>query len=275
MNEQTAMPLSGCRVALAESRELDALVRLLEEEGAAVIRCPLVAILDPPDPSPVESWLRRLTNGEFEDAIFYTGEGIRRLLAQAERIGLKDQVVAALGKVRKITRGPKPARALKEIGLAPDQAAKSPTTDGLIAAYAGEAVAGRSIGMQHYNLEGKRELIDYLIGQGAKVDVVVPYIYAPASDADHVAQLITDLEQGKIDVIAFTSASQWDRLMEVAKERGLTDALHAGLARTRVASVGPIMDEALSGAGVRIDIRPDGPFFMRPLVNAMIADLTK
>ena len=39
-------PLAGRRVLVPETRELDLFQRMLEERGAEVVRCPLVAILD-------------------------------------------------------------------------------------------------------------------------------------------------------------------------------------------------------------------------------------
>src|SRR5262249_30905070 len=50
-------PLHNRTVALAENRQLEELAGLLEEEGATVFRCPLLSILDAPDPAPVRAWL--------------------------------------------------------------------------------------------------------------------------------------------------------------------------------------------------------------------------
>src|SRR4051812_45888579 len=90
--------ITGRTIALPETRELDRLARLLEDEGATTMRCPLVAILDAPDPAPVLAWLRTLVAGGFDDVVLLTGEGLRRLLAAAaaEDPGLRDAVVAAL-----------------------------------------------------------------------------------------------------------------------------------------------------------------------------------
>src|SRR4051812_14712556 len=100
--------LDGKRIALAEARELDLLAAMIEREGASVVRCPLVSIVDAPDAAPVEAWLKRIIAGECQDVIFYTGEGVRRLLGFAERSSLRDEFISALKTVRKITRGPKP-----------------------------------------------------------------------------------------------------------------------------------------------------------------------
>src|SRR5262249_50215071 len=126
------LPLQGRTVALAEGRQLEELAQMLEAEGATALRCPLVNILDAPDPAPVIAWLRELVSGRFAYVILMTGEGVRRLLGLAERVGLRDAVIAALARTRTVTRGPKPARALKEVGLAPREAARTPTTEGII-----------------------------------------------------------------------------------------------------------------------------------------------
>src|SRR5512147_2049920 len=107
--------LAGKTIAVPETRELDVMAQLFEQRGATVIRCPLVAILDAPDVKPIEAWSRRFVAGGCDDLVLFTGEGMRRLLRFAERIDLQDAFIEALGRVRKITRGPKPVRALREI----------------------------------------------------------------------------------------------------------------------------------------------------------------
>jgi uroporphyrinogen-III synthase len=263
--------LRGIRVALAETRELDRLASILEGEGAETLRCPLVAILDAPDPAPVDAWLRRLTEQGFQDLIFLTGEGLRRLLARARVLGLHDQAVAAIGRGRTITRGPKPARALHEVGLKSQLPAAVPTSQGVMEALASEDLRGHEVGLQLYGSEPNLPLVRFLEGAGAEVHTVAPYIYAPASDADRVADLVARLGDGRLDVIAFTSASQVDRLWDVAQGRQLETALQEGLGKVKVAAIGPIVREVLEDRGVRIDIIPEEPFIMKRLSAAIAA----
>src|SRR5579871_2227861 len=154
--------LQNVRIALAESRELDLLAQMLEREGAKVVRCPLVAIRDTPDAAPVVDWIQNLIAGKYADVIFYTGEGMRRLAGFADRAGLRAEFLEGLGRVRKITRGPKPVRALREVGLAPDLMADIPTTAGLIACLSGDELRERAIGLQIYGQEPNAELVDFL-----------------------------------------------------------------------------------------------------------------
>jgi uroporphyrinogen-III synthase len=96
---------------------------------------------------------------------------------------------------------------------------------------------------------------------------VLPYVYAPAADADRVADLIEGLTRGAIDVLLFTSAPQVDRLFEVAVSRGLEPALRQGLQRTKVAAVGPIVADNLARRGTPAAICPAQGFQMKNLVQ--------
>lgn len=267
-------PLANRRIALAETRELDLLAQMLEREGAEIVRCPLVAIRDVSDSAPVEAWIRRVIAGNCDDLIFYTGEGVRRLLGFAERAGLRADFVDALGHVRKITRGPKPARALREVGLHPDLAAKVPTTEGIIASLEGNDLRNRTIGVQMYGQEPNQQLTAYLEAQGAAVDLVAPYIYSSEADDDRVKFLIHQLDQGKIDAIAFTSSPQVRRLTEVADKAGLAVTLRQGLAYTKVAAIGPVVAKELARLNVSPNVMPDSTYSMKPLVKVIITLFT-
>jgi uroporphyrinogen-III synthase len=260
-------PLEGRTVALAESRQLEDLVQLLEKEGARVLRCPLVAIHDAPDDAAVQAWLRELIAGRFAYLVLMTGEALRRLLGFADRAGLRAAMVAALAKTTLVTRGPKPVRALKEVGLSPQRIAESPTTEGVIATLRREPLQGTTVG---YTLFGSANptLEAFLKEAGAEGRPVMPYVYAPAADADRVADLITKMERGDIDLLMITSSPQVDRLFEVAKDRNLEGLLTAGLARTRVAAVGPVAAETLHKYGVQVAIQPAQGFVMKNLVLA-------
>jgi uroporphyrinogen-III synthase len=259
-------PLQGRTVALAEGRQLEELAEMLEKDGATPLRCPMVSILDAPDPAPVVAWLRELAADRFGYVVLLTGEGLRRLLGFAEREGLREAVVAALGRARIVTRGPKPGRALKEVGLVPTVVAEAPTTDGVIATLRKEPLRGQMVGVQLYS-ESNPPLVEFLESAGAAVRTVLPYVYAPAADAERVAELIGRLARGEVDVLVFTSSPQVDRLFDVAHERGLEAVLRQGLERTRVAAVGPVVAENLRGRNAPVHICPEQGFVMKNLVR--------
>ncbi|MGH8235794.1 MAG: uroporphyrinogen-III synthase [Steroidobacteraceae bacterium] len=264
--EQT---LAGRTIAVPETRELEVFTAMLERRGASVLRCPLVAILDAPDPAPVLEWIRWFAGGACDDLILLTGEGLRRLLACIDKNepALRAAFVAQLARVRKITRGPKPARALRELGLKPDIAADPPTTAGVIASLAAEQLTDRNVGVQLYGTEPNVPLIDFLHGARARVHTVAPYIYATKSDDAAVIALLDRMSRGEVDAIAFTSAAQVERLFAIAP----VAQVQAALARTRVAAVGPVVADALAQHAVSVASMPQDSFFMKPLTSALEA----
>ena len=266
--------LKGKRVTLAETRELDLLAAMIEREGAEVLRCPLVSIVDAPDARPIEAWLKRLISSQCQDVIFYTGEGIRRLMAYAERAGVRDDFIAALKTVRKITRGPKPVKALREVGLSSDLTAESPTTEGIIAALEKHVLAGRRVGVQIYGQVANAQLLAYLARREAVADIVAPYDYASAADDERVLRLIEDMAAGKVDAIAFTSSPQYGRLDDVAEKNDAIAKLKAALQHTKVVAVGPVVAAELSRHGVQATVA-DGPFSLKPLVRAIAQALAR
>jgi len=263
----TTAPLAGRTIAVPETREIEIFAGLLERRGARVIRCPLVGIRDAPAPGPVLEWSRRLAAGSFDDLILLTGEGLRRILSciEGHEPTLRPRFLQALGRLRTITRGPKPAKALRELGLKPDIAAERPTTEGVIASLRGFDLRGRRVGVQLYGTEPNRPLIDFLESAGATVASVAPYVYADAAESQAVLDLIAELRAGRIDAIAFTSSSQIERLISLSSE----DTLRSALAYTVVAAVGPVVAQTLRGHGIAAQAMPEESFFLKPLTNVL------
>ena len=260
-----SLPLAGKTIALAEGRQLEDLAALLDKEGATILRCPMLSILDAPDSKPVVAWVKQLVAGKFDVVVLLTGEGLRRLMSVAEKAGLKDEAIAALGKVTIVTRGPKPGQALKEIGLSSSLTAAAPTTDGVITTLKRVELAKKTVGVQLYS-ESNPPLTEFLTAAKATVKTVQPYIYAPAADMDRVADMISRAAGGAVDVIVFTSSPQVDRVFEVAAERQLDTQWRRALERVKVASVGPVVTATLKQKGARADIQPEQGFQMKNLV---------
>lgn len=260
--------LEGRRIVVPESRELDLFVDMLERQGAIAIRCPLVTIHDAEDQGPVLAWLRRLAGGEFHDLVLFTGEGVRRLLTSARTAGIEGEVIAALAKSRKIVRGPKPTRALRSIGLAPELAAEVATSAGLLALLGGLDLAGRTVGMQAY--PGQPDDLDqFITGKGARVDRVLPYRYASDQEDAQVADTIRQMAGGGVDAIAFTSRPQVVRLRDVAERQGLRAKLAEAMASIRIAAVGPVTAEAVEKEGWSVAVAPAESFHLKPLIVSM------
>lgn len=266
--------LNGYRILILETREEAQFSKLLAEQGADVVQCPMFTIHDAPDPGPVEAWIRRAIDRPFDDLVLMTGEGLRRIMKLAVARGLDRALVASLAKSRKFARGPKPGKALREVGIEAQQTTEKPTTEGVIEMLGKLDLKGRRLGLQLYPDKDHSALTGALSAQGADVDTVLPYVYdSKAADANIVAA-IDDMADGRIDSIALTNLGQVRRLIEAAKVHGSEAKLRTGFERTLIASVGPAVSGELAVHGLRTDISPaDEAYFMRPLISAMAAAL--
>ena len=268
--------LNGYRVLILETREEAQFSRLLSEQGADVLQCPMFAIKDAPDPAPIEAWIRRAIEKPFDDLVLLTGEGLRRLMKVVRRVGAEQDFIAAISKSRRFTRGPKPGKALREIGLEPQMTTEKPTSEGVAEMLSRLDLKGRRVGLQLYPEKDHGALIGAIKAQGAAVDTVLPYVYdAKAADAN-IVSAIDEMARGRVDAIALTNLGQIRRLIDTAKQHGWEEKLREGLSQTPIASVGPAVSDELKSHGLTAAIYPaDEAFFMRPLISAMAAALAK
>jgi uroporphyrinogen-III synthase len=268
--------LTGYRILILETREEAQFSRLLAEQGADVLQCPMFTIHDAPDSARIEAWIRRFIERPCDDLVLMTGEGLRRLMKAARRIDLERAFIAALEKPRKYARGPKPGRALREIGLEPQETTEKPTSEGIVEMLSRVDLRGHRVGLQLHPDRDHSALIGAISAQGAEVDAVTPYVYdAEAADAN-IVTAIDEMVRGRIDAIALTSSGQIRRLIEVARANRCEDRLREALAQTPIASVGPVVSDELKSLGLRTDIYPaNDAYFMKPLISAIAAALGK
>src|SRR4051812_15568044 len=233
--------LNGYRILILETREEAQFSRLLTEQGADVLQCPMFTIHDAPDPAPIEAWIRRLIERPADDLVLMTGEGLRRLLKVARRLGIEPDFIAAVSKARTFARGPKPGRALREIGLQPQLTTEKPTSEGVIELLSRVDLKGHRLGLQLYPDRDHGALSGAIEALGAEVDQVVPYAYDPQAAEANIVAAIDEMAEGRVDAMALTSSGQVRRLFEVASAHRCEARLHEGLARTPIASIGPVV----------------------------------
>jgi uroporphyrinogen-III synthase len=125
--------------------------------------------------------------------------------------------------------------------------------------------------VQLYPGGGALPLVEALRAHGAEVFAVTPYRYTTDIEDAAVITVIRDMADGKFGLIAFTASAQIERLFAVARETGLAKELQAGLARTPIAAVGPVMEQALQAHGLKSVVHPQASFHLKPLVRAIAA----
>ena len=265
--------LAGRRIVVPETREIELLAGMLEKHGAAVVRCPLVAILDAADPAPVARLDRALRRRPPDDLILFTGEGLQRLNKLAGTAGLSENV-------RRGARASPQDHSRAETGAAAARVGPEARPAGRAADHGGDhrrlvqgnarpAAASRCSSIP----TRRSDLLDFLRGAGAEVDPVLPYAYASSADAARVLEAIREMAAGRVDLIAFTSSPQLRRLQQVARANQCEDALAEGFAKTKLAAVGPVVAAAIEAAGGTVAIAPPDNFHLRPMVNAIVTAL--
>jgi uroporphyrinogen-III synthase len=259
--------LKGKRIAVPEMRELEVFSSLLERRGAEVLRCPLVTIYDSPHSAAVLAFAQNVAEGNFDDFILITGEGLTRILSCINKHdpALQERFVAGLGRLRTITRGPKPARVLRQLGLRPNVEASAPTTPGVIEALKPLDLKGRRVALQLYGNDPNLQLQTFLRERGAQFSTIAPYIYGNAADDATVKSLLERMANGEVDAIAFTSKLQIERLVNQQP----APLVKRALSNTKIAAVGPIVAEAIRAAGYEVASSPEHSWFMKPLVVAL------
>jgi uroporphyrinogen III methyltransferase/synthase len=218
-----------------QARETAAKIR---DRSAEPVVFPVIRIVDPPDPKPLETALAEL--GAYDWVLFTSANGVDRFFGALERAG---RDARALGAAKVGVIGPGTRAALERYGIRADVMARE---------YVGEGLA-REIGdarrvLVARALVAREELPEALRRAGARVDVVPVYRTIPAAP-EKGAELRALIESGGVDVVLFTSSSTVENVTEL-----LGSDAAALLGKTTVASIGPVTSDALRARNVKIDV---------------------
>jgi len=253
--------LSGLRVASFESRRSVEMAELIRNHGGEPIQAPSMREIPLADQHEALAFGEELFAGQHDILILLTGVGTRVLVAALSERWPRDKIVAALGRLALVCRGPKPVAALKELGLAPTLTVPEPNTwrDVLSELDRRLPVGGKRVAVQEYGARNEPFLAG--LGQrGARVRTVPVYGWALPDDIRPLRAAIEGALAGAVEVALFTSATQVDNVFEVAANMGRADALREALGRRMVvASIGPITTAALQEQGIEPDVRPEHP----------------
>jgi len=85
-----------------------------------------------------------------------------------------------------VTRGPKPARALRELGVLPTLPSEDPTTEGVVEALQTREWRGARVGVQLCGDVPNDRIVNFLTAAGAVPVKVAPYAYVAAADDEKI-----------------------------------------------------------------------------------------
>src|SRR5271163_4176013 len=259
--EQRAASFAGRTVLSFESRRATEIAKLIENYGGRPMVAPATREV-PAESSPdVPRFAAALLEGKLGLVIFLTGVGTRALARALEPLCSREQFVAALTKTSVLARGPKPVAVLKEFGVPITWTVPEPNTwkEILQLLDANQvSLKNQLVAVQEHGIPSP-QLIDGLRLRGAEVLKVHVYDWALPDDLGPIKNAIAALRNKEVDIVLFTAAVQVHHVMRVAEESNVREALLAALARTRVASIGPVTSEALAEYGVAPPFEPTHP----------------
>jgi uroporphyrinogen-III synthase len=253
----------GLRVLSLESRRGPEMAKLIANQGGEPIVAASMREIPLETNTEALAFGRKLFAGEFDMVIFLTGVGTRALARVVETIYPLNRYLEELRKIAVVARGPKPVAVLKEWNVPIAATAPEPNTwREVLRAFDENAAAlplkGRRVAVQEYGVSNP-ELIAGLVERGAQVTSVPVYVWALPADTGPLRSAIDSITRKEIDVIVFTTATQADHLLEIAREMKQEDALRRALSRMVVASIGPTTSERLREHGIAPDMEPAHP----------------
>jgi uroporphyrinogen III methyltransferase/synthase len=256
-------PLMGRTVVVTRAREQASdLLRALSELGAACLECPTIRVVPATDGAPLERAIAHLAS--YDWIVFTSVNGVRFFF---ERLFARGRDVRALGHLRTAAIGPATAEGLRAFGLTTDILPESYRAEAVAAAFARQDVRGKKILLPRAR-EARSVLPEALRAQGAVVDEVTAYETLAVGDGAET--LRQHLENGRIDLVTFTSSSTVKNFKALLPQADFA-RLMAGVT---VASIGPITSETARGLGFEVHISAE-TYTIAGLCEAILSFYTR
>jgi uroporphyrinogen decarboxylase len=251
---------SGLAVASLESRRRDDMQRLIEKFGGRPFVSPSMREVPLEDHREAIDFAYGLITGQFHIVIFLTGVGFRQFLAKVERSLDKQRLLDALSDITTVVRGPKPAAAMREVGLTPTIQVPEPNTwrELLRAIDQQLPIFNQKVGVQEYG-KTNSSLYAGLEARGAQVVPLRLYRWDLPEDTGPIRENVRAMAEGQRDVLLLTSAHQVVNMLHVSGEMGLEQALRVALRKMLVGSIGPTTTEMLHHLDLPVDLEPAHP----------------
>jgi uroporphyrinogen-III synthase len=254
--------LGGRKVVIFESRRAAEMASLVERHGGVPVPGPALreVALDAGNAAAL-GFARDLSAGAFDVVVLMTGGGTRALVEEVAPALDRAAFAAALSRVPLlVARGPKPAAALRELGVPGFATVPEPNTwrEVARAVVAEKPLAGRRVAVQEHGAPSV-ELYEALRAAGAEVTAVPVYKWALPEDTAPLRRALHAIAGGGARVALFTSRAQVENAFAVAEEEGIAAAVRGRLRAGVVASIGPVCTEALRAEGLAPDVEPEHP----------------
>ena len=260
MSSKEVRNFSGLAVASLESRRKDEMHRMIASFGGRPFVSPSMREIPLEENREAINFAYRILTGEINIVIFLTGVGFGHFLSAIEKSIDKQRLLDALSDITTVVRGPKPAVAMRAVGLKPTITVPEPNTwrELLKTIDDNVQVVNQKVGVQEYGITNS-SLLAGLEARGAEVIPLRVYRWELPEDIGPLEENIRAMVAGQRDILMFTSAHQVVNMLRQAAEMGLEDQLRIALRKMIVASIGPTTSEMLNHVDLPVDLEPSHP----------------
>jgi len=254
------MTFKDARIAVLEARMSSEMADLIRRQGGHSFSVPAVREVAVGSAQPVSTFINHLSDSSLQTVVFFTGVGIKALIAEAESLQRLPELLNALHHVTVVCRGPKPWAVLKRYDVPVTASAREPyTSTELLEVLEPLQLVGTSVGVVHYG-ERNTLVTQFLREKEANVEELCLYEWLLPDDIEPLQTLVRDIIARRVDAIVFTSQIQVRHLFLIAEELQLTEELVEALhTKTIVASIGPTCTGVLQSYGVTPHVIPEHP----------------
>ncbi len=274
----TTTPLEDITALAFESRMADSTAQLLQRKGARAISAPSMQEVPLENHTAVFSFCEELFAGNVDILICMTGVGTDMLVKTMKTKYNWDDIHQALSDITVVSRGPKPAKVLRELEIPIDIKVPEPNTwKELLKSLADNELTsdlnGKLVAIQEYG-EPNEKLNKELEARGAALLQTSIYRWALPDDLEPLKKGIRAILNGETDVVLFTSKTQVNHVMKVADMVASKEELRKALEDVVVASIGPVCSGGLESHGIKADFEPSRPK-LAIFINEIAEELPK
>lgn len=251
---------NGLAVAALESRRCEDMERMIARFDGKPFVSPSMREVAIEENREAIDFAYRVITGEINIVVFLTGVGFKQLLTAIERGVDKQRFLDALSDITTVVRGPKPAAAMKEVGLTPTIRVGEPNTwrELLKALDDNVPITNQKVGLQEYG-KTNASLVAGLEARGAEVVPLRVYKWDLPEDTKPLEDNIRAIIAGQRDLLLLTSAHQVANLLRISGDMGVEEELREALPNLIVASIGPTTSEMLRSNDLPVDLEPVHP----------------
>ncbi|GGR57850.1 hypothetical protein GCM10008959_19420 [Deinococcus seoulensis] len=243
---------AGLNVLSLESRRSEEMHTLIRKYGGAPQVAPSMREMKLDLSAPLSQFERDLSAGDIDAVACLTGVGTRMFLKE---LAARDpQHLETLRGVPFVSRGSKPAQALKAFGLSSTVVPKPSTWHEVQEHLIATLERGQHAVILEYGEAVPTAMLRELGYAGIRVTSVPVYRCAFPQDTAPLARAVRDVILGGPDILLLSSGTQILHFLKYAEKLNLLEEARAGLNRMVVVSIGPACSEAAADLGLRIDL---------------------